>query len=126
MTSTWSQDMAYAAFDECGNMIRNMPIALTSEEIALVYVRGIYVSPKDKTVTFKPMSDVPLTLALDHFDQKTKTFWWRHETKETFYPMFPTEFNDMLAKGIDTNLVDGMWTIAKRGTGFGLKFIEYA
>ena len=125
MSSTWRQDMAYAAFDKFDNMIRYMPYALTKDEIRETYIHGYYIKNDMPDVTFKPMANVPMILKLDKFEQGKKTFWWFNPKKETNYPMFPTEFNDMLSKGIDTTLVDGIWTITKRGTGFGLKFVEY-
>lgn len=124
MKSAWNPDMAYAPFNTNGDMLRYTNIALTKDEIITTYIKGQYVSDKEPDITFKPMNNVQMVLELDHFEPKTNTFWWKQVHKDIMFPMFPTEFNDMLKKGINESQIDGVWTITKRGTGFGLKFVE--
>lgn len=144
----WDKDRPYAPFwnrtdylpQEFGSMDNyGNGEDITPEMIDAMYTYGVYEGPWTKyfnrkteqyeerppSYVWKPLKDVRMTLTLDHFEQRRAAgiFWWT-DVHGRRYPMFATEFNRLLEKGMLTQVIDGTWSAEKRGANYGIRLVE--
>lgn len=136
----WDKDRPYAPFwnrsdvwqerfgsmDSYGNGEN-----ITPEIIDEIYAKGEYVpsTVRDYTPSYvwRPFKEVPMTLTLDHFEQRRAAgIFWLVDADGRRYPMFATEFNRLLDEGKLAQVIDGVWSAEKRGANYGIRLVDSA
>lgn len=115
-------------FDRKGNMLDYAFQNLTKEETELVYVgkknsfAPYYKSP---VYIWKPNGEFELTLNYENYSRgrSSVTFYFRDEYGHR-YPMFMTDFDDLLKENIGVHNIRAIFTYVKRGQNYGLKFVR--
>ena len=129
----WDKDRPYAPFwnrsdvwqerfgsmDSYGNGEDIRP-----EIIDEIYAKGEYVCDRRPSYVWRPLKEVPMTLTLDHFEQRRAAgiFWWV-DVYSRRYPMFATEFNRLLDEGKLAQVIKGTWSAEKRGANYGIRLV---
>lgn len=100
---------------------------ITSEIIDEIYAKGEYVCDYRPSYVWRPLKEVPMTLTLDHFEQRRAAgIFWLVDADGRRYPMFATEFNRLLDEHLLARVISGTWSAEKRGANYGIRLVDSA